>query len=107
MLRYRLNSMGGPLTLELDTQNPNESVPIAISGDATLTRSFRRWLSKQLGAFGHPLGDSNGTVYRVSPIDLSASLQSEDAVVTWYPELLEGGEMIERFDPDISANAVT
>lgn len=85
----------------VDSDEPNTPAKIEWSGEEFVVEDFRKKLRYAHGAFGHLIGTS------ASPIDLHAALMQEPLKSELRPELLEGAELVERYDPGIPDGAKT
>ncbi|MBD2025236.1 hypothetical protein [Leptolyngbya sp. FACHB-711] len=97
MLKFRLKYGAEVWVNSID---PNESAMIEFSGNQDWVEIIRDQLKRQYGAFGHLIGTST------TPIDLAAALRSP-GMARFQPELIEGAELVERYDPKIPKDAVT
>jgi hypothetical protein len=96
---FAISKTGIEAQLSLDVQDGNEYGTIGIDGDELLIRELLNRLDGAYGAFGHPINIKSATA-----IDLDYALrQMQDLTV----EVTEGAEMVEVYDPDIPAGAVT
>lgn len=102
MLSYRLiySATKEEIIVSLKSDDPNKSARIEYEGDDYLIRVIKGWLEHEYGAFGHLIG--NGT----TPIDLNAAMHSKNASA-WSPEIIEGHDLVKRYDPGIPPGAMT
>lgn len=100
MLEYQVIVNGDRLNVSLDTTNPNERAQLTYQGSKEAISSFRPWLSRRTGAFGHLLKEAT------TPIDLHYVMNSSTAV-KYSPVLVNGNDIVQKYDPQIQANEVT
>lgn len=98
MIKYLLRRLNVIVFLESD--DPNASAAIQCEGDAERVEVARYYLSAQYGAFGHLIGSAT------TPIDLDAAILSPK-MQEYRPELVEGAELVEKYDPGIPEGAIT
>jgi hypothetical protein len=89
---------GNGTAVSLYVANGNESAKQNWEGDSV--KSFRFMLQNAYGAFGHTLGTEFAT-----PIDLHYAVFSN--LADFDPQVVEGAELVETYDPGIPEGAVT
>jgi len=97
MILFRLSE---GVEVSLDSAEPNKYAPIQFAGDESAVRRVRDRLLTQYGAFGHALEETT------TPIDLDAAMKSE-GMAEFSPQIVEGAEMVQVYDPGIPEVAVT
>jgi hypothetical protein len=97
VIKYALTINGNPASVAVDSNDPNASAFIKITGD---DGTFADWLALQCGAFGHLIGEST------SPIDLDYALSTADAQ-QWQPTIIEGSEMVVNYKSYLPDGAVS
>lgn len=100
MIRYRLGLPEGQVIVSIAANNGNHSGLIQYEGEAEAIEVLKEELPLLCGAFGHLIGDTT------TPIDLDAVMHKPD-MQRFTPELLEGAELVERYDPGIPEGAIT
>ena len=102
MLVYKLTIDENEVFVLLDSQTPHQYARIEYRGDTAAVDRAREWLTWEHGAYGHLIGESG----RVTPIDLSAAMNSERAKA-FLPKRVSGGELVQEYNPGIPDNAKT
>jgi hypothetical protein len=85
--------------VSLNAEEPQRLVPIIYEGEPLGCNYIRSILINQVGLFGHLISLST------TPIDLSASMMSSD-MQRFKPELVEGSELLENYNPEIPDGAI-
>ena len=102
MIRYKLtNDFGDEVEISLDTKDQNDFVPLVFAGDHLAVTDVQDWLFQQSGPYGHTIREVT------SPADLAYALGAEEAIANYNPEILEGGKIVESFDPGIGDDEMT
>lgn len=96
MLKYQLRGA----IVSLDSSSPNQSAEIQYQGLPATVAEIKRTLSSSYGAFGHLIGNS------ATPIDLDAAMKSE-RMKPYNPKLMEGEDLVQKYDPEIPPGAIT
>lgn len=68
---------------------------------ATAIADARDWILQQAGAYGHTIQEE------ATPADLAYVLSTDEAIANYNPEILEGEEIIESFDPGVGDDEMT
>ena len=87
-------------SVTLSVANGNESAPQEWNGDEDIVKAYRFLLRDAYGAFGHKLGTEFAT-----PIDLHYAIFTN--LADFDPQVVEGAELVETYDPGIPEGAVT
>ena len=57
MIRYKLTTKAGDVTVSVDSEQPHKVAPIHYEGDPRAVMMVKRWLSYEIGADGRVIGD--------------------------------------------------
>jgi hypothetical protein len=87
-------------TVSLFVTDGNESNEQVWEGDEFAVQNYRFLLQNAYGAFGHSF-DTEFT----TPIDLHYAVMSN--LADFNPQVVEGAELVESYDPGIPEGAVT
>lgn len=97
MLKYRTKY---GVEVWIDSKDPNASAKIQYSGNEVMVDVISDRLARQYGAFGHLIGSAT------TPIDLDAAMKSPE-MKEYRPQLIEGEDMVKKYDPKIPKGAIT
>lgn len=102
MIRYQLNQNYDqtPIFISLSVDDGNSSALLQFEGEAQSVEIAKFELLQQYGAFGHGMEEVT-TGY-----DLSAALNSP-GMTRFNPKILEGKEIVGKYDPKIPDGAIT
>lgn len=100
MIRYRLELPEGAVTVSIASNDGNTTDQIIYEGEAEAIEALKDELPVLTGAFGHLIGSAT------TPIDLDAAMQRSE-MQAYKPELLEGRELVQRYNPGIPDGAKT
>lgn len=98
-MKYKLN-YPGPVIVSLDVIAPNSKSVITYKGDQELVDIVKPVLESSYGAFGHKIGSST------TAVDLDAAMMKPD-MQQFRPEIIEGQELVNVWDPGIPDGSVT
>lgn len=87
-------------TVSLSVTDGNESGKQNWEGDEFAVKGYRFMLQDAYGAFGHTLGTEFAT-----PIDLHYAVFTK--LAEFDPQVVEGADLVETYDPGIPEGAVT
>ena len=97
MIKYSFRTASGEGTVWLECSDPNQRELLQYDGQFL---EFQEWLSSQSGAYGHLIKSAT------SPVDLHYALLSPSAQ-QFAPELIEGAELVQSYDPELPPGAIT
>lgn len=102
MIRYKLtNEIGDEIEISLDSDDQNVAATPEFEGEEYAIAEVQAWLRQQSGAYGHVITEE------ITPTDLAFALSTLDAVERYQPEILEGEDLVNEFDPNISEDSFT
>ena len=88
------------VTVSLFASDGNESAPQEWDGDEDIVKAYRFLLRDAYGAFGHSFDPEFA-----NPIDLHYAVFTN--LADFNPQVVEGAELVETYDPGIPDGAVT
>ena len=92
MIRYKLTFLTTlPVVVSLDANHPDQSARLKYEGQEDAVGMIQSAVSGGSGISGHVIGE------QTTPADLAAAMES-GSLRQYKPELLEGREIIDRFE---------
>lgn len=98
MIKYEVKVNNATVYVSLNTNYPNEKVLLIYEGDSANIGNFKQFLENACGAFGHTIGQAT------TPIDLHCAMLKQQQ---FQAKLIEGQNLVTKYDPEIPDGAVT
>jgi hypothetical protein len=98
VIKYEVKIDNLTIYVSLNTKYPNEKALLTYEGDTKTISKFKEFLENSYGAFGHTIGKAT------SAIDLHYAMSNQQQ---FEARLLEGENLVKKYDPEIPDGAVT
>ncbi|OKH14834.1 hypothetical protein NIES592_08125 [Fischerella major NIES-592] len=98
MIKYEVKTVNSTIYVSLNTKYPNERALLNYEGDSSTISNFRQFLENAYGAFGHTIGQAT------TAIDLHYAMSNQQQ---FEARLIEGQDLVTKYDPEIPDGAVT
>ena len=98
MIKYEVKAGNSTISVSLNTNYPNERALLIYEGDDSAVSKFSNFLENAYGAFGHTIGQA------ATPIDLHYAMSNQQQ---FQAKLIEGQDLVKKYNPEIPDGAVT
>jgi hypothetical protein len=98
VIKYEVNVGDNIIFISLNTSSPNERAVLIYEGDSSGIGNFKTFLENTYGAFGHTIGETT------TAIDLHYTMSNQQQ---FQAKIVEGQDLITKYDPEIPDGAVT
>ncbi|MBO3459960.1 hypothetical protein G7B40_040245 [Aetokthonos hydrillicola Thurmond2011] len=98
MIKYEIKAKNDTIYVSLNVNSPNERALLTYEGDQDVVSGFKEFLENAYGAFGHTIGQAT------SAIDLHYAMSNQQQ---FQARLIEGQDLVTKYDPEIPDGAVT